>query len=64
MRTEFQNVVAYSPITASRAFDPPCGERVIRRAIKLGFLKVTKVGKRSYIMRDDLVAVANEGKLQ
>lgn len=64
MRIEFHKVVAYSPRTASRAFDPPCGERVIRRAIADGVLTVTKVGQRSYILRDDLIDAAKEGKLQ
>lgn len=62
MPTEF--AVAYSPRAASLAFSPPCGERVIYRAIRSGALKVTKIGKRNYIMRDDLAAAAKEGKLQ
>src|SRR6266850_847351 len=36
MRVMFENIIAYSPAEAAKAFAPSCGEQAIRRALKLG----------------------------
>lgn len=64
MKHIFHNTLAYSPRTASRAFDPPCGDAVIRRAVRLGLLRTVKVGVRRYILRDDLIRAAETGELR
>jgi len=55
MKTVFEKIVAYSPRAASLAFDPPCGERAIRAALRAGELSAHLVGNRKYILRDDLI---------
>ena len=64
MKHVFESTLFYSPRTASSAFDPPCGDAVIRRAIKLGFLKTVIVGNRKYIRRDELIRAAEAGELK
>jgi hypothetical protein len=55
--------VAYSPREASRAFCPACGERAIRRAIRDGSLRVSRIGARTYVSHAELerwIAAATE----
>jgi hypothetical protein len=64
MKHVFEPTLFYSPRTASAAFNPPCGETVIRRAIKLGIVKTVTVGNRKYVKRDELVRAAEAGELK
>jgi hypothetical protein len=64
MKHVFEPTLFYSPRTASSAFNPPCGDAVIRRAINLGWLKTVTVGSRKYIKRDELVRCAEAGELK
>jgi hypothetical protein len=64
MRHHFDSTLAYSPRTAARAFDPPASAEAIRRAIKLGLIKTIAVGKRRYILRDELIRAAKAGDIR
>ena len=64
MKHVLESTLFYSPRTTSAALNPPCGDAVIRRAIKLGFLKTVSVGNRKYIKRDELIRAAEAGELK
>jgi len=62
MRVMFQNIIAYSPAEAAKAFAPSCGEQAIRRALRSGELTAHKVGPRRYILRETLLAWIEQQK--
>jgi hypothetical protein len=64
MKIHFDSKLFYSPRCAAQAFEPSCGEVVIRRALKSGVLRKISVGSRNYIARADLVDAANKGLLK
>jgi hypothetical protein len=58
------NSIAYSPRAAARAFDPPLSERLIRRMIREGVFKTVPVGRRAYLLHDEIVEALRELGLQ
>jgi hypothetical protein len=57
------SALAFSPRAAALQFEPSCGEATIRKAVKAGLLKTTKVGKRVYITADELKRALAAGDL-
>jgi hypothetical protein len=56
------NPIAFSPLTAHTAFDPPCSKRAIKAALRTGELAAHRIGVRAYVLRDDLVAWVSRQK--
>jgi hypothetical protein len=59
-----EHPIAYSIPKAVRAFDPPLSERAVRRAVRMGSIATKIVGKRRYIMRDELIRAAEAGAIK
>lgn len=53
-------MIAYSPRAAAKQFDPPLSERLIRAMIRVGAFQTVKVGKRIYLLHDDIVQALRE----
>jgi len=52
--------IAYSPRAAAKAFDPPLSERLVRRMIREGVFKTVSIGRRIYLLHDEVVEALRE----
>jgi hypothetical protein len=63
MRLVHDQVLGYSVPNAAKAFSPPLSVKALRRSIRAGAIKTTVIGQRAYLLRDELIKAANEGRL-
>ena len=48
--------IGFSPQTAAAAFDPPLSAKSVKEALRSGALRAHRVGNRSVVLADDLIA--------
>lgn len=54
------NSIAYSPKAAAKAFSPPLSERLIRKMIRENIFKTVAIGRRVYLLHDEIVEALRE----
>jgi hypothetical protein len=54
------NQIAYSPKSAAKAFSPPLSERLIRRMIRKKIFRPVMIGRRIYLLHDEIVEALRE----
>ena len=54
------NPIAYSPRAAAKAFSPPLSERLIRKMIREGVFRTVAIGRRTYLLHDEIVEALRE----
>lgn len=52
--------ICYSPKAAARQFDPPLSERVLRKMIREGIFRPVMIGRRVYLLHDEIVEACRE----
>ena len=52
--------IAMSPRAAAKAFSPPLSERLVRKMLAAGILKPIKIGRRTYLLTDEIVEACRE----
>jgi hypothetical protein len=48
-------IIAYSPRSAGKAFSPPLSERIVRKLIREGIVRPVMIGRRTYLLADEIV---------
>ena len=54
------NFIAMSPRAAAKAFSPPLSERLVRKMLAAGILKPIKIGRRTYLLTDEIIEACRE----
>lgn len=54
------NFIAMSPRAAAKAFSPPLSERLIRKMIAQGIFRKIMIGRRTYLLSEEIVEALRE----